>query len=261
MNTTISPSQAATAEVTPTANGLGSDLEAFIRPHRQTLDGDAQAFEQARTDIEQSEATIHRFTQAVASANADALTLRDEIVELYRKGGTTKDAVKLKAKQRDALENAEIMASLVADGQIARAKAQLAASQAATDYVRHCNSASMALEEHLAQTVIDKLPDDLWLLIDLIANNAHRGLSALYNARDDLFDPDGFALDRFGLLLAAARPDKSPRLPAHTLIRVAPEGIAGHIQTPMERRGLERELAALQAKAYPLTSTTNEVTP
>lgn len=125
MNTPTAQSQTAateTAEGTPTPSVPGQNLEAFIQPFRQALDGHADAFEQARTDIKHAEATIHRFTQAAASANAEALAFRDEIVELYRQGGTTKDAVKLKAKQRDALENAEIMASLVTDGQIARAK-------------------------------------------------------------------------------------------------------------------------------------------
>lgn len=264
MNTTTAQPQAAatgtaTAEFSPTLNA--PDLEALIRPFRQTLDSDAQAFDQARTDIEHAESTIERFTKAAATANAEALTFRDEIVELYRQGGTTKDAVKLKAKQRDALENAEIMASLITDGQIARTRAQLAASRAAADYVRHHHAAAIALEDHLTQTVIGTLPHNVWLLLDLIAGNARRGLSALYNARDDLFDPDSFARDRFAVLLAGGRPGNPPGLPVHTRIHVAPDGIARHLKTPLQYAALERELAALQTHADPGIHTSREVTP
>lgn len=235
-------------QATPTGSpAMQLDISEVIVPFAEDLAVFQRRFEDAYEEANNARATIDKFVKAAEAADVEGKAISTEIREIYRNGGSTKDAVKLKAKQREAFENAEIMRSLEHDGKIALARAELKAHEAASSIKATRDTSLVALEAHLAERLAAVIPIDVWIYVHLVSYRAGRGLNPTYNARHDIDDPYDFALREFGRVMHLARSPLEGKSSITDLLPPLPSGFSGYGKSLLQTQQLRKEIEKLES--------------
>ena len=223
------------------------DICELIAKFSETLTDFQRNFESAYEEVKNAQATIEKFGKAAEAAEAEGKAFSSQIRDIYRNGGSEKDAVKFKVQQRQAFENAEIMRSLRHDGSKTLARAELNAHQAASSIKATHDSFLSALEKHLEERLAEVVPQDIWFYLDVVSCRAKRGLNITYNSRTDIHTSEDFAVREFGRIMNFANAARGKPFSVMDLLPPLPSGISGYGKSPIQMQKLRDEIDKIES--------------
>ena len=218
-------------------------LEDVLPPLLAALDAETDNFERAKTEISENEERIAEAYKWIEVARAAADEANAEsLAKLKTPGCTPKDVLKQKAKQRGALEDIETFKSVIADVEIEKKRGELKAHQAANAVrsarVKVRDSAIEALKKALA----DRLPPELFMLVELISEVASSGDSFEFNANPLINSPLEFGLHEVSFVIREAIPGNRHDFGLRMILPPSPSGMDTFGMSPIRTQLLANEL-------------------
>lgn len=177
----------------------------------------------------------------VGAANAEAVAI------LKKNGSTPKDALKAKVKQRLALEDIETFNAVAADVESDNKRWELKAHQAANAVRFTRDAARNASIAVLKEALIGRLPQEYFMLVELITEFADSGDSVEFNTDPIIKSPLEFALREVSFLVAAAIPANRHDFGLCAILPESPSGLDSFGKSPIQMQNLTEELARQEA--------------
>lgn len=225
------------------------DIKYAIEPFLEKMGALTQDFNNAHREVLNANEAVTKFEKAAEAAEEEARDTSVQIRDFYRKGGNTKEAVKLKAKQRSEFENAEIMRALKADADVALSRTKLNVHKIAEE-LRDCrNCALNAIQEYLEKHLAEILPKEVWSYIDIVTFRAEDGSIVEYSHRPDIHTPRDFAQRAFSRLIYLADTKRDRSESVLGFLPALPDGFSAYGRlTPIQTSMLNKEVIQLEAK-------------
>lgn len=218
-------------------------LAVVLPPLLVVLEAKTASFKHAESEIfgrNERIAEVGRWIEAARSvadtANAESLAILKTV------GSTPKDVLKAKAKQRGALEDIETFKSVIADVESDIKHWELKAHQAAGAVRSAHDAVRDAAIARLNDAVIEGLPPELIMLVQLIAEVSRSGDSALFNVDPTVKTPLDFALREASIIILAAIRANLHDVGACAILPTLPPSLDLFGKSPMQIHRLTQEL-------------------
>lgn len=223
---------------------LPTCLDEVLPPLLKELEAETARFEQAKSEMLALDERIAEVRTWITAARSAADDANAECLNILKvKGATPKDALKQKAKHRGALEDIETFNSVISDIENERSRVELAAIRAAGAVRSVRDITRNKAIEALSCALPSKLPPELFMLVELIADRANSGDSVSFNV-DQIVDPLEFALSRVSKTISAAIPVRRHDLGLPACIPPAPSRLGHFFKSPIQVQKLADELAS-----------------
>ena len=236
----------------PTQEGRPIDhpgLKNAIADHLEKLVAPRQAFEQARAETQTLDKKIAEFNAQIDASKMAADEVSKKIRAQYKSEGTgAREAVKLKAQRRANIEEAEDFQWIVQDLVREKSRSELSAIRAANEYMCANDAVIRQADSYLESVLIESLPVELRMFIQIKVEIAERGLSDLYRADATVNTPIEFALRELAKLLRIEFKAQKPAYGIGGFLPSHPESIGSYKSTPFGIKKLEDELAAMEGE-------------
>lgn len=219
------------------------NVHVAIADHLAKLSEQGKEFEAVRDEIVRHNAEISKFEKTRDASRGAAEEANQKIVSSFREFGiSAKDAVKLKATRNGHLEDAENFQSLIDDLVAVRKHAELKTAVAAANYMVERKKAFDAAVAYLESAVLQHLPAELFMLIQLVAEQAAMGDSVLYNHDSSVDQPLSFAKRQVFALLGRQVLKMDSGIGSALILPPAPEAVASFKLSPFQLNKLSAEI-------------------
>jgi hypothetical protein len=224
-------------------------LKNAIADHHEKLVAHGQAFEQAIAETQTLDKRIAEFNAQIDASKMAADEVSKKIRAQYKSEGTgAREAVKLKAQRRANLEEVEDFQWIVQDATREKARAELPAICAANEYLVAADAVLRKADSYLESVLIESLPVELRMFIQIKVEVAQRGLSDLYGADPTVKTPIEFALRELANRLRVEFKSPNPAYGIGGFLPPYPESICSYKKSPLEIKKIKDELAALEGE-------------
>lgn len=219
------------------------NVHVAIADHLAKLSEQGKDFEAARNEIVRHNAEISKFERARDASRGAAEEVNHKIVSSLREFGiSAKDAANLKARRNGHLEDADNFQSLIDDLVAVRKYAELKASAVALNYMGERKQALDAAVAYLETVVLQRIPAELFMLIELVAERAASGDSVLYNTDPSADQPLSFAKREVFKLLGAQVVKRNPGIGSASILPPVPGDVASFKLSPLRLAKLNAEI-------------------
>lgn len=223
---------------------LPTCLDEVLPPLLKELEAETARFEQAKSEMLALDERIAEVRTWITAARSAADDANAECLNILKvKGATPKDALKQKAKHRGALEDIETFNSVISDIETEKSRVEIEAIRAANAVRSVRDRARDDAIEALSCALPGKLPHELFMLVELLADRASSGDSVAFSV-DPIFDPLEFALNRVSTMISAAIPVRRHDLGLPECIPPAPSRLRHFYKSPIQMKKLVEEFAS-----------------
>lgn len=223
-------------------------LPEAIAESMKTLAAHQLEFETALAEIRRHDEEISRFEKARDASKAAADEANAKIRSDYKAFGiNAKEAIKLKVARNGHMEDAENFQALIDDIVTVRKSSELKAHKAAEAYKDARRMVRTAAAGFVESVLMQRLPAELFMFIELTAEIASLRESVLFNTDPTVHSPLDFALREVSALIHRGIKQRNPDAGTASILPAAPESIGGFGKSPLQMQALMNEVAAAEA--------------
>lgn len=203
-------------------------------------------FENAFAEFQKHGEEIAKFTKARDAAKAAAAEVSAKIrAEFKMSGISTKDAVKLKSARNGHLDDAESFQMLTDELTAARLCSELAACRASAACFKARKLARSAAIEYLNEVLVQKLPPEYFMLIELTAEFVDSGDSVDFNMDSTVWTSIEFSQREVAKLINLKTKVRNFDQGSRLFLPPLPSSIDDFIKSPLGLKALADKVAAL----------------
>ena len=230
---------------------LATRLKQHVEPLSLEIEGRLAEYDVAMKERGMAIDNRQHYESAATASKEAAKAVSQHIRScLTLRNVDAKEVRKTRAVRAGHLEDVEINESLVSEASISIATAELRASRAAGEIkglMRTArDDAAKVLSERIASTINADFPA-VACFVNLVAEIAERGDSAIYNVNPSCFEPTDFALGELSKIIRSALGRRDRELGSKTFLPELPENIGGAVRSPLAMQKMQTEIDAMAA--------------